>query len=325
MKPELFFAKIEEIFAAEKLPKKLCVAVSGGADSLALTLLLQDFCQQKKLKIFAVTIDHKMRKNSSKEARDLGKILAKKKIAHEILEIPTTKIPQKNIEAKLRELRYERLYDFCRKNKINHIFLGHHVGDVAENFLIRLFRGSGLDGLSSMKEVVEINEIKLVRPLLNFSKDDLKDFLQSKKVEWFEDESNLDEKFLRNKIRNFLATFPEKKLIEKRIKNSADEISKMRDFFDEIMWRESSEAVVFKQDKILINQQKFRELDEKIALKILALALMKIGQKKYKPRREKLERFYQYLIAKEKLKPRNFYGCMAKNSDEKNVIIFPES
>jgi tRNA(Ile)-lysidine synthase TilS/MesJ len=147
--------------------------------------------------------------------------------------------------------------------------------------------------------------------------------LRSKKVEWFEDESNSDEKFLRNKIRNFLATFPEKKLIEKRIKNAADEISKMRDFFDEIMWRESNKAVVFQDEKILIDQQKFRELDEKIALKILALALMKIGQKKYKPRREKLERFYQYLIAEEKLKPRNFYGCMAKKFDEKNIIILP--
>ncbi len=325
MKPEVFFAKFEEIFADEDLPKKLCVAVSGGADSLALTLLLQEFCLDKNIEIFAVTIDHKMRADSAKEAAELGKILAERKIPHSILTILTAEVPQKNIEAKLRELRYEMLIDFCEKNEIRHLFLGHHIGDIAENFLIRLFRGSGLDGLSAINEVSKRRQIKLVRPLLNFKKDDLKSFLRSKKVEWFEDESNLDEKFLRNKIRNFLATFDEKDLIEKRIKNAADEIAKTRDFFDEVMWHESKDAVVFGENEILINRQKFRDLDQKIALKILALSLMKIGQKNYKPRREKLERFYQYLISQDELKPRHFYGCIAKKFDQENAVIFPEN
>lgn len=266
-----------------------------------------------------------MREHSSKEAALLSKILAERKISHKILAIPCKKIPKKNIEAKLRELRYELLKNFCVKNKIEFLFLGHHSGDVAENFLIRLFRGSGLDGLSTIREIVDFNEIKLVRPLLNFEKEDLKKFLRAKKVRWFEDETNSDEKFLRNKIRNFLETFPEKDLIQKRIKNSSDEIAKMRDFFDELMWRETKEIVVFEDKRVLINREKFRELDEKIALKILAFALMKIGKKNYKPRREKLERFYEYLIAKDVLKLRNFYGCTSKKLDETNVVILPGS
>ncbi len=309
------------------MPKKIAVAVSGGADSLALTLLLQEFClkkkDKKKIKLFAVTVDHKMREASSDEAKGLNEILTKKKISHQILTIPTKKIPQKNIEAKLREVRYDLLQKFCVKNEIEFLFLGHHCGDVAENFLIRLFRGSGLDGLSTMGEVVDFNGIKLVRPLLDFEKDDLKKFLRAKKVKWFEDETNSDEKFLRNKIRNFLETLPEKNLIEQRIKNSSDEIAKMRDFFDEVMWRESKEIVVFEEDRVLIHRQKFRDLNESIALKILAFALMKIGRKNYKPRREKLERFYKYLTAKDVLKPREFYGCVAKKFDKENVKFSP--
>ena len=266
-----------------------------------------------------------MREGSSKEAALLSKILAERKIFHKILAIPRKKIPKKNIEAKLRELRYELLKNFCIKNKIKFLFLGHHGGDVAENFLIRLFRGSGLDGLSTIREIVDFNEIKLVRPLLNFEKEDLKKFLRAKKVRWFEDETNSDEKFLRNKIRNFLETLPEKDLIQKRIKNSSDEIAKMRDFFDELMWRETKEIVVFEDKRVLIKREKFRELDEKIALKILAFALMKIGKKNYKPRREKLERFYEYLIAKDVLKLRNFYGCTSKKLDETTVVILPGS
>lgn len=265
-----------------------------------------------------------MRESSSDEAESLGKILAKKKISHQILTIPRKKIPEKNIEAKLRELRYDLLKNFCTKNKIEFLFLGHHAGDVAENFLIRLFRGSGLDGLSTMGEVVNFNEIKLVRPLLDFEKEDLKKFLRAKKVKWFEDETNSDEKFLRNKIRNFLETLPETNLIQKRIKNASDEIAKMRDFFDELMWRETKEIVIFEDERVLINRKKFRELDEKIALKILAFALMKIGKKNYKPRREKLERFYEYLVADDVLKLRNFYGCTAKKFDAESVIIFPQ-
>ena len=143
---DIFSQKLTAIFA-EKLPNKIAVAVSGGCDSVSLTMLLDEFCREKKIKLFAVTVDHKMREGSMLEALELGKILAEKKISHEILEISHLEIPQKNIEGLLRELRYGLLHDFCEKNKIEHLFLGHHCGDVAENFLIRLFRGSGLDGL----------------------------------------------------------------------------------------------------------------------------------------------------------------------------------
>ena len=84
MKYEKFSAKIEEIFGKKILPERVAVAVSGGADSLALTLLLQEFCREKKIKLFAVTVDHKMREGSSDEAESLGKILARKNEATHI-------------------------------------------------------------------------------------------------------------------------------------------------------------------------------------------------------------------------------------------------
>jgi tRNA(Ile)-lysidine synthase len=319
----IFSAQVERIFAGKK-PRQIAVAVSGGADSLALTLLLDEFCRRNKIKLFAVTVDHKMRKSSSDEAKKLGKILKAKKISHEILAIPKNKIPQKNIEANLRESRYSLLCEFCKKNKIEFLFLGHHLGDVAENFLIRLFRGSGLDGLSTMAEISEINGIKLVRPLLNFEKDQLKKFLQSKKVKWFEDETNDDEKFLRNKIRKFFDSFENKNLIQKRIKNASDEIAKMRDLFDLELLEKAKETLEFKDDSFLIKQKEFQKIEEKIALKILALILMEVGEKNYKPRLEKLKNFYNHLMQKNPIKPRNFYGCIVKQFDEKQLIIFSE-
>lgn len=325
-----FAAKIAGIFEKETTKNnidKIAIAVSGGSDSLALTLLLSEFCKKKKIKIFAITVNHQMRKNSAIEAKELTKILAAKKIPHQILTIPQSKIPKSNIEAKLREMRYELLYDFCQKNQIQYLFLGHILGDVAENFLIRLFRGSGLDGLSAMAEISNYKNIKLVRPLLDFAKEDGQEFLKKKKIKWFEDESNLDEKFLRNKIRNFFNSFDEKNLIHKRIKNAADEISKMRDFFDEILLKEAKKIVQLKKEKsgfyFLIKQKEFQKLDEKIALKILAFILMEISEKPYKPRLEKLKNFYNHLL-QEQFKKRNFYGAFAIKFDKNHIKIFAE-
>ena len=317
-----FSNKIEEIFLQKNIPKRIAVAVSGGADSVALTLLLSVFCKKNNIELFAVTIDHKMRQGSSREALNLNKILKKKKISHRILEINSTNIPKTNIEAKLREARYEMLYEFCIKNEIGFLFLGHQLEDVAENFLIRLFRGSGLDGLSTIAEVSNLKKIKLVRPLLNFEKDELKKFLKSKKVEWFEDETNLDEKFLRNKIRNFFATFEDKNLIQERIKNAADEITITRDLFNDLMLCEAGKILEFgKAGFFLLDLEKFRKIESKIALKILALVAMEVARKNYKPRLKELKLFYEYLLENKKIKPRNFYGCKAQQYDAKRVII----
>jgi tRNA(Ile)-lysidine synthase len=321
-----FSNKIETIFLEKNLPKKIAVAVSGGSDSLALTLLLKEFCATKKIKLFAISVDHKMRQNSSKELLELGKILQQQKISHQILEVETQKIPQKNIEANLRQARYNLLYEFCLKNKIGFLFLGHQLDDVAENFLIRLFRGSGLDGLSTISEISQHKKIKLVRPFLDFNKSDLKDFLTAQKIEWFEDESNADEKFLRNKIRNFFSTFEEKNLIQKRVKSACDEISQMRDLFDKIMLKSAKKLlkkVLNEKNQVsfLIDFKRLKKTDEKTALKILALLAMEVSQQNYKPRLKDLKNFYEYLRANQKIKPRNFYGCQILQHDEERLLI----
>ena len=144
----------------------IAIAVSGGSDSLALFFLLLDFCQNRNIKIHALSVDHKMRTNSSIEVKKLANLLKKyhsnDNFSHNILTLPKNKIPQKNIEAKLRELRYELLGKYCQKNNIKLLFLGHQLNDIAENFLIRLFRGSSIDGLSSLKEISNLNDLKLI-------------------------------------------------------------------------------------------------------------------------------------------------------------------
>lgn len=313
-----------------KLPKAIAIAVSGGIDSLALTFLLHEFCLKNNVKLLAITIDHKMRQGSSQEALQLHKLLQKNKIIHQVLTLETKKVPKKNVEANLREARYEMLYEHCSKNKIEHLFLGHHLGDVAENFLIRLFRGSQLDGLSVMQEISQYKQIKLCRPLLDVKKDDLKNFLQDKKIKWFEDESNDDEKFLRNKIRKFFDQFEDKNLIQKRIKSASEVIKESRDFVDDILLRDAANCLVFEPEgKFLINVEEYKKIPPQIALKILSLVLIEVSGNVYKPRLEGLKNFEKNILALKKGQKKNFYGCMAKlvnkGSNANIIMVYPEN
>lgn len=310
-----------------KLPKRIVVAVSGGLDSVALLFLLEDFCKKNNIKILSVTVDHKMRENSEKEALLLQKMLSEFGFNHEILEINKDDLPQKNIEAELREKRYDLIYEFCLKNDARDVFVGHHQNDLAENFLIRIFRGSQIDGLSAMNEVFEFKNVKIYRPLLCFQKSELKSFLNEKNISWFEDETNNDKKFLRNKIRKFLSDLDESDLVAKRIAKFSESLREEKQVLDEILLKNAKEILTFvKSGGFLIDKKKYLEAPRKIRQKILSLVLLEISGSYYKPRLEKLERFESDILNLPKGKKRDFYGCMSKiltktNFDEVKKLI----
>ena len=148
------------------------VAVSGGSDSLALSALSRTYSIEKKNKVFFVLVDHGIRSNSSKEAQNVKNLLKKKGINLKILK--NKKKINKNVQSHAREIRYQLLLNFCKKHKIKFIMTGHHRDDQIETFLIRLSRGSGIQGLSSMSKVSSLSKTtKLFRPLLDEKKTDL--------------------------------------------------------------------------------------------------------------------------------------------------------
>ncbi|GMO61536.1 MAG: hypothetical protein Ta2D_07510 [Rickettsiales bacterium] len=196
--------------------EKVLIAVSGGCDSLALTFMANEWGLQNNKEIYTITIDHKIRvPDSTDEANYIHSLLQKHNIKH----IIKTCENRLHSEEEAREFRYNAIFDYMKQEKIKVVLFAHHLQDQAENFLIRLFRGSGIKGLSSMKEVVYRGDFIIVRPLLNEKKEDLQQYLIDKNIKWCEDESNSDEVYLRNKIRNFLNSFPNKYDIINRINN----------------------------------------------------------------------------------------------------------
>ena len=176
--------------------RKFLVAVSGGADSLALAAMCKIYQGEFKKKIFYfININHNIRKNSLFESKKVKKILKKQKISLKIV-TNKTKI-EKNIQHLARKVRYSIFINECIKKNCKIILLGHHKDDQIETFLIRLSRGSGVKGLSSMEMLSSVNQnVKLFRPFLQVEKKVLIHTANKIFGEYIKDPSNKNDKFL---------------------------------------------------------------------------------------------------------------------------------
>lgn len=222
---------IESFFIRNKIDSDtIAVGVSGGADSLALVLLLKE--QLPQLSVIALTVDHGLRPTSHQEAEYVAEVMKKNGIEHHILVWEGEK-PTVGVEEKARIARYNLLFEWCCKRGIKYLAIAHHLLDQAETFLMRLERGSGLYGLSSMQEITEREGIKILRPLLTIHPDRLKDYLRYRHINWVEDESNQCTEYLRVKMRQFLPIMEEYTGISaKRICLAASNLLSTRKFIE---------------------------------------------------------------------------------------------
>ncbi|NCP61631.1 MAG: tRNA lysidine(34) synthetase TilS [Alphaproteobacteria bacterium] len=175
---------------------KIAVAVSGGADSLALTFLLKEQIQKQRGELVALTVDHGLRPQSAQEAKNVQKLLKNHGIEHHILTWQGEK-PLTAIQAKARDKRYDLLKTWCLEQGYEFLFLGHHQGDQSETYCMRLRQNSGLLGLACMRPLSKHRTLTLVRPFLEIPKDRLKKTLKQLQIEWVEDSGNQNRAFER--------------------------------------------------------------------------------------------------------------------------------
>ncbi len=297
------------------------VAVSGGPDSLALSALSQAYLKEKKRKVFFVLVDHGIRASSSKEAQNVKNLLKKKKI--NLIILKNKKKINKNIQSSAREIRYQLLLNFCKKYKIKFIMTGHHRDDQIETFLIRLSRGSGVQGLSSMSKISSLNNVtKLFRPLLEEKKDDLIFLAKFYFGKIFKDPSNINQKYLRTKIRNLIKRFEKSGIKHERIINSINNLASTRDTLNLYIQKIEKSCLVKRENTISINLKKFLLENSEIQLKIFSNCIKKISKSYYPPRAKKVLNLLNRLRFNRKLKA-TLGNCLV-NSDKKSLIISKE-
>ena len=292
-----------------KLNKRsIAVAISGGPDSLALSALAKALSLEKKIKFYFVLVNHNIRKNSKNEANQVKKLLNKYKINLKILN--NSKKISKNIQSQARQVRYEMLLKFCKTRNIKIILTGHNLEDQVETFFIRLSRGSGLTGLSSMKTLTNLNkQIKLYRPMLSVKKNTLVRI--SKKVfgKFFIDPSNNNSKYLRTKIRNLKRPLSKSGIKYDQIIKSINNLESSRAALDEYFNRASKGILIYARGTVSLNLSKFNSLNNELKIRLINESIKRLKNNYYDQRSKKVVNLIN-LINFQDFKKANLGGCL---------------
>ena len=167
---QTFYTSLNNIESLKK-EKKFAVSVSGGVDSNTLLYLLKSWAKINNKKLIAIHFDHNLRKDSKKD------FLIVKELCHKLeLKCIYLKWKQKPVSAileKARIARYQAISEYCNNNNIHSLFTGHHADDIAETVAMRLLRHSNISGLCPLLVERKIFGIKLIRPMLEFRKNQI--------------------------------------------------------------------------------------------------------------------------------------------------------
>lgn len=205
---------------------KFAIAVSGGTDSVAMLLVMREWCRMKHKDICVFHVDHSMRETSTSDAEWVKELCTEKGIefySRKATEDDLAKNRDLGSEGWARNFRYSSFASMLKESGADVIVTGHNSGDQAETILIRMLRGCSWKGVNGIRNRVILNfentKLSMWRPILNISRAELSDFLKSVNQTWREDETNQTDLYLRNKVRHQLMP-----LMEKLYKGSIEHI-----------------------------------------------------------------------------------------------------
>jgi len=313
------YKKFKSILLKDIKNKNFAIAVSGGSDSLCLAYFSKIYSLEFKNKIHILIVDHNIRKESHGEALKVKNILKKKKINSVILRWKN-KVPNNNLQKNARNLRYSLISNYCIRKKIRYLTTAHHSDDQIENFFIRLLRGSGLTGLSSMSVKTNYsNRLKIIRPFLNFKKSDLKYVTSNYFNTYIKDPSNKDDKFLRIRVRRYKKNMEKEGLDTQKIIKTVDNLfsaNQALNFYkNKALYKHAS---FVSKNKCLIKKNIFSEEAGEIIFKFFSDILSLVSGTYYPPRSKKILNLIDRL-KKNKFSKSTLGGCIIEEKD--NFIL----
>ncbi|MGE0109405.1 MAG: tRNA lysidine(34) synthetase TilS [Bdellovibrionales bacterium] len=297
------------------LSGNIALAVSGGPDSMAMAWLAKEHFGTDSL--YAFIVEHGLRAESPKEAATTKKHLEAMGVRTFILPWVHGPLPSR-IHVHARKARYDLLIQACKDKGCNALFLAHHKNDQAETILMRLAKGSGLKGLSGIKEQTTRDGITLYRPLLHVGKDELIALCHQKNISYATDKSNDSEKYARGRLRRVKAALETEGLTEDRLLDlgaRAKDASEAISFYAQTFIKEQGKPL--ESSAIILPRDSFEALPRATALEVLSLVLQAIHFKPYPPRRSYL------LNALNAPQTVALHGCLIQKS-EKRILIARE-
>ncbi len=267
----------------------LAVAVSGGADSLALLVLLA----RSRCSLFALSVDHGLRKEAAYEARHVARVARRLGVPHVILRHRGQ--PPRN-QAAARDIRFDLLASWCRRNRVKYCALGHHRADQAETFLFRLARGSGIDGLAAMPTARIHSHCHFIRPLLGVSRGRLRAVLTQAGISWREDPSNRDPAYSRTHLGRALDILAAQGLSAKRLARASEGAARLKSILSQKREDFLHQHVEFVSSGYCwLARDAFYALPQPLRHRVLGHILQGIGGRIFRPSEAQLAQLYEGL------------------------------
>ncbi|MCI2397944.1 tRNA lysidine(34) synthetase TilS [Aliiroseovarius subalbicans] len=283
----------------------LGVAVSGGGDSMALLHLVRDWATAQDVAVHAVTVDHGLRDGSGDEAAMVAETCAALNVPHATLRWGGWD-KRGNLQDAARQARYALITDWAR-GRVDAVALGHTQDDQAETFLMRLARGSGVDGLSAMRADWQADGLRWLRPLLTTRRAALRDVLEGRGVIWAEDPSNDDTRFDRVKARRALEGLADLGLDAPRLAQTATRMTHARDALERHAQVAAKKICTVLAGDVVFDLDTLTAQPFETQTRLLAHALMWVTASPYRPRQEAL---YETLAMVAGGDRRTLHGCL---------------
>ncbi|MFY9589255.1 tRNA lysidine(34) synthetase TilS [Rickettsia endosymbiont of Halotydeus destructor] len=299
---------------------KIAIAVSGGSDSIALLHLTNIWAKEHNIKLFVISVDHNLREQSKLENKYIKEVSDKLGHPHYQLHFDHQN-NFSNLQERAREGRYELMTNLCTELDILILLTAHHEDDYIENFCIRLERKSGIFGLSS-SNINWYNNIQIARPLFNIPKNELVNYLIANNIKWFEDESNLSDKYQRNVIRKKLAKGIEYVKADIQLRQArANELLESK-FKPELIAAIAASVKIYEYGFARLNLIKFAKFSDEVKVQLISFLLIIISGNK------NTARFYSLapiltLIETTIIFKNTIHGCVVKRV-QNNLLIYRE-
>jgi tRNA(Ile)-lysidine synthase len=232
-------------------------------------------------------------------------------------------VQEGNLQSKARDARYQLLTNYCKQNEIQCLLTAHNKNDVAETVLMRIERGSGIDGISAIPRTNISNDVEIIRPLLDFTRVEILDILQKAKWQWVEDPSNANIVFARSRIRKFLSEQEDASLWVKRLALLASNAARCRDFLEqETLKHLHITCVISEYGYLTLSRAQFILLHEEMQLRILACILKVIGGDSYVCKLVKLKELVHNIVVSRQSS--TLMKCEIVQSSDDNILFIKE-
>lgn len=289
--------ELTSLFDCYRTATGIGLAVSGGADSTALMVLSARWraLTGAEVPLHVLTVDHGLRPEAAAETAAVAELAGELGLPVHVLTW-TGPVPDSDLQAKARGIRFRLMADRVRTLGLSHLALAHHQDDQAETFMMRLARGSGVVGLAAMRTCTDIEGIGLLRPLLDLPRERLAASLRSSGHTWIEDRTNTDRRHARVRWRQLMPALADEGLDAPRLAATARRMARAADL-----------AATLVGDLIRVHGELYHlgpariaavplvGAHPEIALRTLAELICHVSGADYAPRLAKLESLHRAL------------------------------